>query len=157
MEMYLYRLMDFEMADEDVDSDSNQYVHVMETKVQSVIPLTYGYYSIGFNHIDIYPYYTATLPSKPITIFCGEEQESPEPYSLLFPCQSKNLAKEIFSGWLTANGYSQAAKAVKENAVTKLKRMSFPIYKEDVQYAKRLDKAKTLEWNDSVYRRWDKK
>ena len=141
MEVYLYRLQDFYFADD----CNNECTHLMETKLTNVLAMEYGYFNIGFNYVEIYPYTDMGIPSEAILIFNGGEQPSPEGYSLIIPYQNKQMAKNIFSKWLSALGYENAAKAVKENTVTHLNRISCSITKDDKLYAKRLDKIKTEE------------
>jgi len=151
MDAYLYRLRDFNFGDKDDD----EYAHLMETKLTNVLAMEYGYFNVGMNYMEIYPHATMGIPSKPILVFNGKEQKSPDGYSLLIPFQSRRMAKELFSKWLSSLGYKNAAKAVKENDVTHLNRISCSITKDDKLYAKRLDKTKTEKrithiMNDSV-------
>ena len=141
MDAYLYRLRGFDFEDECND----EYAHLMETKLTTVLAMEYGYFNVGMNYMEIYPYATMGIPSKPILVFNGKEQKSPDGYSLIIPYQNKKMAKELFSKWLSSLGYKNAAKAVKENDVTHLNRISCPITKDDKLYAKRLDKTKTEE------------
>lgn len=147
MVAYLYRLRDFNFEDEDDEEyeGCHKETHLMETKLTSVLAMGYGYFDIGLNYIEIHPYITAGIPSTPILVFNGKEQMSPDGYSLLFPYQNKQIAKEVFSKWLESLGYEKAAKAVKTNAVTHLKRMSCSITKDVASYAKHLDKIKIIE------------
>ena len=147
MIMYLYRLQDCDCEDDEY----NENAHLVETKLTSVLPMVYGYFDIGWDYIDIYPYHTATFPSKPITILNEQEHESNGSYAMLMPYQNKAIAKDIFSRWLKCYGYDKAAKAVKRNPITHLRRTSSPPTKEDVSYAKRWDKIKTSEINDKKY------
>lgn len=147
MTLYLYRLFDFSFEDE--DDEEYLYDHkktrIIETKLDSVLPMAYGYFDISANAIAIYPYETTAWPSKPIVIHAGKEVNTRAPYSIVIPYQNKQMAKKIFSEWLEAQGYKLAAKAVSENPVGSLRRMKWPIMKEDVSFAKHWDKVKTEE------------
>lgn len=148
MDLYLYRLSCFDFEDEDDEEIPNHHeeTHIVETKLSNVLPMAYGFFYVGMNAIDIYPYDQTALPCKAILIFQGKEQESSDAYSIVIPYQNKALAQKVFSSWLDARGFHWAAKAVKDNLVTHLKRMTWvEPSRQDVTYAKKWDKKKMEE------------
>ena len=151
MDLYLYRLSDFNFVENEEYPLGYKHAKIIETKLTNVLPMAYGYYYIGANAIDIYPYLFMTIPSKARTIFCGEEIESADSHSIVIPYQNKQMAKEIFSRWLKAQGFEKASLAVSENPVGHLKRMAWPPSKEEILYAKKWDKIKTAELADRYY------
>lgn len=144
MDLYLYRLWDFDFGDEEDDPENHITAKIIETKLQNVLPMAYGYFVIGLNAIDIYPYHFTTVPSHPIMIFQDKEMEANDAYSIVIPYQNKQLAKDIFSRWLETLGYKKAAREVAENRVGTLCRMALAsVTKKDLAYAKRWDVFKT--------------
>lgn len=148
MDMYVYELRYFNFEDEYDEDDEycetvHRYTHIAEAKLKNFLPMAYGYFYFGWNYIEIYPYDLAAFPIKPISIFNGEENTPLyQNYSLVLPYQNKRMAKDIFSKWLEALGYKKAAESVRENDVTHIKSMEFPIARADITVAKRWDKKK---------------
>ena len=150
MDLYIYRLRDFNNCDD----ESNSEAHLLESRLTSVVPMIFGYFHFGLNYIEVYPYeYTGYL-ARPYTIFNDECQILDKEFVLAFPYKDKKFAQSIASQCLERLGYLVAAKAVKQNQVCRLKVMEFGISRDDMNYAKKWDKKFVQSLLD---KRFDKK